>query len=80
MGMEGAGRKPRASKKENKMEIPTVYVSVRGGIADPYKSTGTVRVIVQDYDIETYDEADLKTDDFGNQYRETVSTWVRGEK
>jgi hypothetical protein len=46
----------------------TVTVSIQGGIVQNVECPPGIQVVIQDYDVEGFDQADLAEDDKGNRY------------
>jgi len=49
-----------------------VAITVEGGVVQDVDCPDGVRAIVKDYDTEGCDEADLSTDDNGDEYLEAI--------
>jgi hypothetical protein len=55
--------------EDGKLEV---LVTVDGGVVQDVETPKPVRVIVHDYDVDDDDEAELKIDEDGHRYIETI--------
>jgi len=59
------------------MKTLTIRVTVEGGVVQHIDVPEGIQVIVADYDVDGSDSDDLKTDDNGDQFCESI--WNHGE-